>query len=100
MDETDTVLSVALGDDIPAGSVITYFSCPNAHGLFDMHDPVPCQNCEEEVPGPDYHYYSIDGLLGSGRWTCTSKQQVAQLANEFLNLKIQPNDEGLQDATE
>lgn len=93
MDVHESAIDRDLGPSIPAGSIIGVYRCPHAKGGFDTHDPVPCQNCGDDVPGPDYHYYSIDGLLGSGKWTCTStfeQEQASAFFNNHFSLPPSP----------
>lgn len=96
MDEHGTVLDKKMSEALkfPEGSVLFIYHCPNARGMFDAHDPIPCPNCEAEVPGPDFHFDWLDDLLGSGSWTCTSKYEREQLSNVFSNLTVQLHDKG------
>lgn len=91
MEPHDSVLKEDLTPDIKAGAVLTFFHCPSVEGLF--HTYRPCSNCGEDVWGPQQHWTSRNGLIGSGRWTCVSVYERERAKKFFDNLL-----EGLDEA--
>lgn len=92
MIEVETVLPDGNALGIPGGSTISYFRCPVAKLPFDVHPPVPCPNCGEDVPAQQFHWHSREGLLGSGRWTCISAADAGKTRAFFDDLSLRKDE--------